>query len=279
MELMTNEQLKNVAPSVFATEPWSKVSEKYSFIPTIQIVDALREEGFFPVRASQSKSRIAGKEDFTKHMIRFRRAEDIQNFPRVVNGNAHHFFKNQPEVPELVLVNSHDRTSGYQLSAGLYRLVCSNGLVVQSSSFGDISVRHSGNVQGEVIEGSLRIIESMPLILDKMNEMKSIVLSRPEQIVYANAALELRYKSDDIGNSDAPIWGEQLLKEQRWEDSKPDLWTTFNKVQENLIKGGLRGRGKTGKRVTTRKISGVSEDIRLNKALWVLTEEMAKLHK
>lgn len=264
MQTLTNDQLRRAAPSIFATEPWERVSEKYAFIPTIQVVDALRAEGFAPVKAMQSRTRIEGKGEFTKHLIRFRRAQDLE----VVKG---------AELPEIVLVNSHDRSSSYQLSAGIFRLVCSNGMVVKSSSFGDIKVQHSGNIVDRVVEGSCRIIEDMPRVMEQVEAMKAISLSEPIQQAFAKAALELRYPTDDAGNSRAPIAPEQLLRVRRYDDQTNTLWNTFQRVQENYIKGGLRGMGTTGKRITTRAISSVTEDVRLNKALWMLAEELGKV--
>jgi len=274
MELiLSDDQLMDVAPSIFASEPWGEVSDRYTFIPTIGVVNALRNEGFFPVKASQSRTRIDGKGMFTKHMLRFRREQDL-NMPRVVEGNAHHFYKIPPEIPELVLVNSHDRSSGYQLNGGIWRKICSNGLMVQSSYMGSISVRHSGNIADEVIEGSYSIIKEMPKILSKIDSLKAIILDPKQQEIYANAALELRYPKDDAGNNRSPIKAPQLLAARRDADKAPDLWTTFNRVQENFMKGGLKGIATTGRRTRTRKIGSVNEDLRLNKALWTLTEQM-----
>jgi len=267
-QIMDNDQLMRVVPSVFATEPFRKVSERYTFIPTIGIVDALRDEGFMPVHASQSLTQIDEKRGFTKHMLRFRREEDMGSMKGKAVGT---------EVPELVLVNSHDRSSGYQLSAGLYRLVCSNGMTVKSSNFGDINVRHSGNIMEEVIQGSYRIIEEMPRILEQVASFKSIQLQPEHQLAFATAALELRYPHDEANNSRAPIMPEQLLNVRRWDDKSNDLWTTFNRVQENFMKGGLKGIATTGRRTRTRKIGSVTEDLRLNKSLWLLTEKMAEL--
>lgn len=278
MNTLTNDQLRRAAPSIFATQPWHGVSDKYAFIPTIDIVDALREEGFMPVLATQSPARIAGKGDYTKHMLRFRREQDM--LPRVVDGNAHHIYAKgqQPEVPEIVLVNSHDRSSGFNINAGLYRLVCSNGLVVQSASFDSIRVRHMGaNTKDEVIEGSFRIIEEMPVILEQMAEMKQVKLEPEQQRAYAEAALQLRWPLDDAGSATSPVMPGDLLRVRRIEDAGNDLWSTFNRVQENFIKGGLRGVGTTGKRLRTRAIKSVGEDLRLNKALWTLTEKMGQL--
>lgn len=263
---LTDEQLFKSAPSIFATEPWSEVSNRYTFIPTSHVVNSLRSEGFMPVKAMQSRSRTEEKKNFTKHMIRFRRIEDMEH--ALVPGM---------EVPEIVLVNSHDRSSSYQLSAGIFRVVCSNGMVVKSSNFGDLSLPHTGNIRDNVIEGSARIIEEMPYIMDRMESMKKIMLSPLQQKAYAESALSLRYPLDETGNSTAPIDASKLLSVHRSNDHANDLWTTFNRVQENFIKGGLRGLGSTGKRMSTRAIRSVSENLRINKALWLLTEQMAEL--
>lgn len=263
---MNNDQLRKVAPSIFATEPWSQVSAAYKFIPTFEIVESMRKEGFVPVRAMQSRSRIEGKSEFTKHMIRFRH-----------EGHLVGLDLNQ-ELPEIVLVNSHDRTSGYQLSAGIFRLACLNGMVVKSSDLGSISVRHSGNIVDEVIEGSYRIVEEMPRVMGQVDEFKQIALRPEESQAFAAAALQLRYPTDGTGKDTAPIKAEQLLRVRRSQDRDSSLWSTFNKVQENFIKGGLRGQSTTGGRMSTRAINSVNEDLRLNKALWVLAESM-KAHK
>ena len=122
---LTNEQLQRYAPSVFAREPWQGMSSKYTFIPTIKIVDKMRTEGFQPVAVSQSHTRIPGKQDFTKHMIRFQDRRQ-SNAPAIRQlGQIY---------PELVLVNSHDGASAYKLDAGLFRLVCLNGMVVSAGT-------------------------------------------------------------------------------------------------------------------------------------------------
>lgn len=264
-QILDDEQIRRVAPSVFATEPWEGVSERYAFIPTIDVVNGLRNEGFFPVRAQQSKSRIPGKAEFTKHLLRFRHHSALQNL------NV------GDEIPEIVLVNSHDRTSAYQIDAGIFRLACTNGLVVKSSDFGSFKVQHAGDIVGRVIEGSYSVIEEVPQIIERVSELKSIELNENQQRAFATAALALRYDTDESGVIKSPVSAEQLLQTRRFDDRKNDLWTTYNRVQENLLKGGLRGRSENGRRIRTRTVNSVTEDIRLNKSLWVLTEELAKV--
>ena len=255
---LTDEQIMRVAPSVFADQPHESRGDRYAYIPTSRVVQGLRNEGFVPMAVGQSRTRIPGKRDFTKHMLRFRHAGGS-----VINvGDS---------VSELVLVNSHDGASAYSLTGGIYRLVCSNGMVVGDDTC-EVKVRHSGNVLENVIEGSFRVIEDLKLIEPVIGDWKAIQLAPREAVAYAEAAMDLRW---DRGT--APIRADQLLDVRRYEDNKHDLWTTFNKVQENVIRGGLRGRGATGRRTSTREVNSVTENIRLNKSLWSLTQRMAEL--
>ena len=120
------EQMRSVAPSIFATGKHASRSERYAYIPTIDVLRGLRQEGFEPFMVAQSRSRIEGKTEYTKHMIRMRHAEQV---------NA------RPEANEIILINSHDGASSYQMLAGVFRFVCCNGLVVGSVA-NDIRIPH-----------------------------------------------------------------------------------------------------------------------------------------
>ena len=153
---MTNDQLRAAAPSIFAMQPWHAMSDRYTFIPTSAVVDRMREEGFQPVAAMQSRTRIAGKGEFTKHVVRFR---DMRA------GSAPATRALGVVYPELVLTNSHDGASAYKLDAGLFRLVCTNGMVVSDGEFAQINVRHSGSADG-IIEASYQVVEQFPKVID-----------------------------------------------------------------------------------------------------------------
>jgi hypothetical protein len=258
---LDNSQLRIMAPSIFATEPYQAMSDKYAFVPTFQILEKLRKEGFYPYQARESRTRIADKRGFTKHMLRLR--------------HVNHALCQQVGdlIPEVVLVNSHDGGCAYQLHAGLFRLVCSNGMTVADSTFEKLSVRHSGDCWIEAVEGVLSIARAMPQIIEKVEDFQAIELSPDERGVFAEAALQLRYPEK------APITAAQLLRPRRYEDNRKDLFATMNVVQEHLIKGGIRGRslGQTPRRTTTRTVKGIDQDVKLNKALWSLTERMAEL--
>jgi Domain of unknown function (DUF932) len=115
---ISDEELRRVAPSIFASQPIEGVSDRYSFLPTCSILRGMRENGWVPVRAEQQSVRTEARRGFQKHLIRFARAEHLQTWE-----------KNQVR-PEVVLLNSHDKRSAYQLHCGLFRLLCSNGMVV-----------------------------------------------------------------------------------------------------------------------------------------------------
>jgi hypothetical protein len=256
---LDDDQIRKVAPSVFAVNPWDRMSGRYRMVPTIEVVGMLRDKGFLPVRAEQSSTRLPGKGDYTRHMLRFRHSDHLS--PLAVGA----------EVPELVLINSHDGTSAYRFLSGIFRLVCSNGMVVQSSDHGSISVRHSGgsDFRDRVIDATFQIMDDAPRTLAKIETWKGIDLAPPQREAFAAAALELK--------DNQAVTPAQLLTPRRPKDRKTDLWTTASVVQEHVLRGGDQGRASTGRRTTTRPVKSVGEDIRLNRALWTLAERLGQL--
>lgn len=253
-----HQQLQQKAPSIFATEPYGELSDKYKFIPTIDVVDALAKHGFAPAKVMESRTRIEAKRGFAKHMIRFRNSDIL---PQV--GDL---------VPEIILTNSHDGTSAFQISAGLYRLVCSNGLTVGNDQM-TVRQRHSGHID-DVLKGVFSVVDEFPQVAATAREWQGIQLTSAQQVAFARAALPLRWDGGD--NENYPVNPSHLLTYRRNADSAADLWTTFNVVQENIIKGGVRARGNDGRRRRSKAVNSVNEDQRLNKALWTLAAEMAK---
>lgn len=256
---LTNEQIARVAPSVMAQAAHDSRSERYTYIPTSQVLDALRREGFEPFAAYQGRTRDESRREFTKHMLRLRHVGDIAK--QAVVGDT---------VNEIILLNSHDGTSSYQMMAGCFRFVCANGMVSGEASH-DIRVRHSGDIVGNVIEGAYSVLEHFDQVTESRERMRSVTLSDGEQLAFARAALRLKYEDS------APIEAEQLNRARRVDDRGGDLWRTFNRTQEALVRGGVRGRSANGNRTTTRAITGISENVAMNRALWTLAEEMAKL--
>jgi len=260
-EPLSNDQIINVAPSIFAPEPHESRSDRYVYIPTIEVLDGLRNEGFLPFFAAQATSRIPGKSEFTKHMLRLRHASDIAN---------------KEGANEIVLINSHDGTSSYQLLAGFFRFVCQNGCVA-GEKVEDFRVGHRGNIRDDVIEAAYSIVDEFQLVDKSREVMQSIELSKPEQRLLAAASLDVRFDRDDKNRSTAPISPDRALWANRSEDNGNNLWLTFNRLQENLIRGGMRGRNLAGNRTTTRAVQSVDSLVGVNRALWTLAEGMAQL--
>lgn len=265
---LTEDELFKLAPSVFATAAHESRSQRFRPIPTIEVLRGLQAEGFSVVGAKQSTTRDPGKADYTKHLLRLRRLDD--DAKHNVGGT----------VAEMLLKNANDGTSAYDLMAGLFRIQCLNSLVTQTATIDTVKVRHSGDVQGKVIEGTYRVIGEAQKALAAPEQWQQIRLNNAEAQIMAEAAHVLRFGDTD-GETATPVRPEQLLRPRRREDTEPNLWVISNVVQENVIRGGITAMGRDAnnrpRRVTTRAINGVDQDIKLNKALWMLTERMAEL--
>lgn len=164
---------------------------------------------------------------YTKHMLRLRRAGEI---------NGEH-------VPEIILLNSHDGTSSYQMLPGYFRFVCQNGCVC-GQSLGEVRVPHRGNVVEKVIEGAYEVVGVFDRIEEKRDAMQSLVLPPPARQALAQAALTYRY-----GDEHQPVTTADILTPRRREDYGKDLWSAYQTIQENMLKGGISGRSAKGKRI------------------------------
>jgi hypothetical protein len=256
---LSDDQIRTVAPSIFAIDKHDSRSDRYTYIPTIDVLNGLRHEGFQPFMVCQTRVRDEGKREHTKHMIRLRHAGDI--------GNA--------EANEIVLLNSHDGSSSYQMLAGMFRFVCQNGMVC-GETVGEVRVPHKGNIVQNVINGAFDVLDGFDLIREQKTGMQAITLDRDERNVFAHAALTLRYDPTE-DDTPPPITEAQVLNARRFEDRSDDLWTTFNRVQENLTRGGLHGRSRSGRAMSTRAVTGIDQNMKLNRALWVLADAMRRL--
>lgn len=281
---LTMDELRMRVPSAFQTKAHHSRSSRYAFVDTAQVIEGVMMAGFVPTQAVQSRSRVEDKQDYTKHMIRFAHKDSMTTALRV--GDS---------VPQVVMINAHDGSSVYDLEAGLFKLLCSNGLFASGQDFQSVKVYHKGNIVNEVVDGSYRVIEDATKALEVSKQWGQLMLTDGDQKAIAEAAHHVRF-ADSEGKITTPIKPEQLLQARRFEDAtpepagyrlggvygfaKPDLWTTFNVVQENVIKGGLHGvrnpQTRERRRVTTRQVNGIDQDVRLNRALWMLAEHMAK---
>jgi hypothetical protein len=264
---LTDDQIRQYAPSAFAEQAHESRSERFSPIPTSHVIIGMRREGFEVVTAGQSRTRDASRKEFTKHLLRMRRV-DAKADAKV--GDV---------FPEVVLVNANDGSSRYVLSAGLYRLICLNGMTVSERQAASVRVSHMGDVVGKVIEGSFTVLDDSQRAIEHAREWSAIDLTPVETTAFAEAARVLRFGNAE-GTVTTPITADQLLEPHRRADMGNTLWQTFNRVQENVIRGGLvnydRSVAGRPRRVSTRPINGIDQDQRLNRALWTLAETLAE---
>jgi hypothetical protein len=212
-EALTDDVLRLQAPSIFALRPMNGLSSRYTFVPTTEIIAGLREKAWLPVDAEQQRARSELRFGFQKHLIRFRRAEQMQTLDE---WNA-----------ELVLTNSHDAGCAYILQVGIFRRLCSNGLVVSDQEFEAIRFRHAHLRTEEVVAASLRILEYVPRLGALIERFRDRQLDDSQALLFARNALLLRYDSLE----QSPIDARTLLLPRRAEDQGNNLWATFNRVQ------------------------------------------------
>jgi len=255
---LSNERLVTLASSIGATHAHHKASDKYSFVSTLSAVNFLRDSGWIPVSTSQVKAR-GHKAGFQKHMIRFTRQDLMVGERRM----------------DLILYNSHDLESCFHLIGGVFEFVCSNGMIV-GDKMAEFRHRHIDFDPNLFIESAGNVGRHMEKVAGVIEDWKTIDLEKDERGIFVSAAHSIIFNEPEK----APIAPLTLLETRRYQDrNKTDLWATFNIVQENAIKGGLRGVNAKGKRTKTREVKSIDKDKKLNEALWILTEKMAEIKR
>ena len=255
---LTHKELQVQAPALFTQEPHFQASDKYHFVSTIEVLNVIKSLNWYPVSVQQSSVMDDDKEGYQKHLVRFRHFDDLLN-PR-------------ENAVELLLFNSHDRSTTFSISMGIYRFICSNGLVIADSIFESYKIKHIGDRFEDVQNAINNITSYKPIIKEKIDTFESIMLTQAERDSFARSSIPLRFdKHLQVNYKD-------LLVAHREEDVKNDLYTTLNVIQENLLRGKISGVNKeTGRRFTSREITSISKDIDVNKGLWDIAERIASI--
>lgn len=247
---LSNVALLQAAPCVFTkTASYLRDSNRYSQYSTCDVIEALRDEGYHPVSVRTNGTRLERNNtlDTRKHVVHLTHVDYLGDN-----------FKKGDERPEIVITNSHDGSSSYQIFAGLFRKVCENGLVAAQSNVAEHRIRHMGHDFNEIIDASLKTAKDLSNVVEAVEEMKNCRLTEKEAKEFAKLAADLRFGENKHDNS------ESLLTLRRREDAwEPTLWNTFNVIQENLIKGGQMMNGRV-----MRPINNIERDISLNRNLW-----------
>jgi hypothetical protein len=273
-EFLTKDALVPLT-SLWAQTPSPQASAKYRQVKTVDVIDLFANQGWLPVTAQEQRVNKVEREGFQKHLIRFR--HESFTLPQKLGDH----------IPEIILKNSHDTTSSYQLLFGLFRLACLNGLIVSEAEFGTIRIFHLGFDESRIIDATHRFVEGAPLILGRVDQYRRIELTTSEQRAFAESALlvklnppedviDLRLENDIYQIGERRFDTSSLIRPLRREDQPPTLWNTYNIVQEKLVGGNKSELNRRGRKKQLRGITAIDENIRVNRGLWHLLSELAK---
>ena len=255
------------------------LSEHYSFVPTMNVINDLRELGYEVVDAKQVKARKKSTNGYQKHMITLEHPKyklDQVNEVEISDGKTETQVTKAEEYPQILLTNSHDGGNAFTLSAGIFRLVCSNGLVIKTEDYGSARLVHKGYSFEAVQELVKQFEETVDEVLTRITAMKKVQLTKEQQIEFAKQAALLRFKSKSYNedNIEKVVNIDDLLNVDRKEDAGNGLYEVFNRVQESLINGKYTYLGTKDKPRKARPIKNFKQNIEVNSKLSKLAFEL-----
>jgi len=251
MKELTNSELQKLAPPVFAKEPANGASKRYLYINTREVLNLFREQGWVPVDAGVRRKKTVVSQRYAPHLVRLRHESDL---------NAAKGYT----VLEAVLFNSHDRTASFRIFAGLFRLVCSNGLVVSDQTFEQIHLTHNDYLSKQVHSAVTKLLESLPVLRKTVATMREKQLDDTKCVQFASAALASRWPDAGV-TFDTPEW---VLEARRPQDKPNDAWHVYNRVQENILKGGIVAPRRDNRQIVIKPLRDIARTITVNQALW-----------
>ena len=226
-EFLSLEEIKEIAPSVFTTNGSKDTSDKYTHIPTDRVIRDLELLGWKVADVKEVSARKDTTIGYQKHLVVFRN-DDV-----VITGED-----GDTVYPQILLTNSHDGKNSFKFQAGLFRMICENGLVIADESFEDYSIRHMG-YDFDALQSLIKdMVSNLDLTVESMNKMKQIELDEKQQIELAKKLLDIRL--ENTGNTYDKDQPEMINWSQRKEDNGVDLWSVFNRQQENIIEGNFK---------------------------------------
>jgi len=251
---LSDEQIKEKAGSIFASAGSSNTSEKYTHIPTNKIIEDMKLLGWGVTSVKEVKARK--NRGFQKHLIIFR------NNDVIIEGQD-----GDDVFPQILLTNSSDGKNAFTFHAGLFRLVCENGLVISTQDFANMRIRHMGYDFSELQKTITAMVEKLPLTVESMNKFKQTKLTEKQIIKFANEALTVRFGEKEMKRIKVDM--KAFLTPVRKEDEGTDLWSVFNLVQEKVMDGDFNYSAGTKVR-KARKVKNFNQDMILNSKLYEL---------
>ena len=276
---LSKDELREIAPSIFSTKPSPEVSKHYSHIPTDKLIDDMELLGWFPIDAKEVNARTKGTMGFQKHLVVFRNPDIVINqmpnnivesstSPTGYRKTDGTFAKKNPidtVFPQILLTNSHDGKNAFTFTAGLFRMICENGLVISTNEFEKVSIRHMGYDFDELQVQINEMVEQLPLTVESMNKMIDTQMNQKSILKFAKDMLAVRFPEDELRRITIDM--DEFITPVRPEDKGEDLWSVFNVIQEKIIEGDFDYTIGTKHR-KARQIKNFKQDMDLNSKMF-----------
>ena len=261
-KFLTEDEIRQRCPLVFATSPTnSKVSEKYTVANTYTVIQDMEKLGWKVVRAAQRRATKKSSGRFSYHMVALQNP-DIKITKQVDGGE---------EIvecfPQIILTNSHDGLSCFQFRVGLYRCICSNGLVISDAELSEFKIRHIYYSFENLRAVVGRILEALPSKVERMSQMSNVLLSEDQKLDFAKKALSIRkgVKEEEL-QADEETY-KDLLTPVRKEDEGSSLWNVYNVLQEKIVKGGYTTAEEGKKARKVRKVTSFIKELNFSRRI------------
>ena len=272
---LSKKELREIAPSIFSTMPSPEVSKKYSHIPTDKLIDDMKLLGWKAIDAKEVKARQKSTVGFQKHLVVFRNPDIVINHnPNGLikdstsptgwrNSDGTFGKKNSVDTvfPQILLTNSHDGKNAFTFTAGLFRMICENGLVVSTNEFEKVAIRHMGYDFEELQKQITEMVEQLPLTVESMNKMIDTQMNQKSILKFAKDMLAVRFPEDELRRITIDM--DEFITPVRPEDKGEDLWSVFNVIQEKIIEGDFEY-SIGSKHRKARQIKNFKQDMDLN---------------
>lgn len=263
--IKSDADLRKLVPAAFSETFSPNLTDKYSHFSTQLFLDAFKKIGWEPYSAKQNGSSI-----HSRHMI------------RMMNPDLDYIqVKGDKIKPQLIIDNSHDGFSKAQIHLGVFRLICSNGLVISTPGLStSIKWLHVGINQQVMIDILSETAEQYKVIGSNISNMQQIQLLRDQKQEFAIKALAYRDPQKFI-NEDGTINDKKIhsmidiadiYEPVRTEDESDDLWTLFNVIQERTVNGLFETTSPKGRKSSPKIITNSKRNLEYNKKLWTLAE-------
>ena len=275
----SKDELREIAPSIFSTKPSPEVSTKYSHIPTDKLIDDMDLLGWKVIDAKEVNARQKSTIGYQKHLVVFRNPDIVINqMPKNIRESITSptgyrrtdgtFAKKNPidtVFPQILLTNSHDGKNAFTFTAGLFRMICENGLVVSTNEFEKVAIRHMGYDFDELQKQINEMVERLPLTVESMNNMIDTKMEQESILKFAKEMLAVRFPEDELRRITIDM--DEFITPVRPEDKGDDLWSVFNTIQEKIIEGDFEYTVGVKHR-KARQIKNFKQDMDLNSKMF-----------